>query len=144
MQTFQDKVRSMSAKEIIMNMVEALQDPILKVAMNTFGDAADGICYGCAATNSICRIAGVVFTEGNIERTRHRAKFIGSSEDFLSDFEDAIDSLRRGHVIVYNYLSGKIDIALITIPVGFEELPKLHNDYTQEQLEKYINLANVQ
>lgn len=75
MQTFEEKVRSMSAYDIVMAMVVALtHPPIVNVMMNTFGAVLikkpKGFfaklfgrpkitCYGCAATNVICSIADV-------------------------------------------------------------------------------------
>lgn len=67
---FKQKVQSMTAKEIIMAMVESLiPPPLIKVDMGTFGTTeitkpatkflgwtlrkAESICFGCAATNTI-------------------------------------------------------------------------------------------
>ena len=41
--TFKQKVQSMTAKEIIMAMVEGLKNPVVKVDTGTFGEERDGV-----------------------------------------------------------------------------------------------------
>jgi len=56
-----EKIKSMTAKEHIMNMVEGLRNPMTVINMDTFGEKReDGVCFGCAATNSICRLIGSI------------------------------------------------------------------------------------
>ena len=139
---FKEKVQAMTGKEIIMVMVDSIQNPVIMLDMNDFGDAKDGVCYGCAATNSICKISGKTFDEDSIDTTSTRAKFIGTGYDFLHDFEFAIDGLRQGQVKYYNGLAKEIGIA--TINQNGIQLPFLTNDFTPEDLQAYINLANAQ
>jgi hypothetical protein len=157
-QTFEEKVRSMSAKEIIMAMVKALtHPPIIEVNMGSYGGAIVesskkflGItisrkykCFGCAATNTICEISGKVFIDRRIEGTSSRAKFISCSSSFLSYFEHAIDRLRCGNVGGYNYSAIRGEFAQITDSSDIILAP-LYNEYTNEDLESYIQLANAQ
>jgi hypothetical protein len=148
--TFEQKVRSMTAKQIIMAMVTALtHPPMVKIDMNSYGtikyDAVSSqpVCFGCAATNTICQIGKKVFTPDNIEFLNRRAKFMGSSVSFLYTFERAINSLRLGGIIGYNYLANEIKIA--EIEKGYSiYLPKLYTDYTNNDLEHYKKLADLQ
>lgn len=139
--TFEEKVRSMSAAEIIMAMVNGLRKRHVNVRMSSFGSIWDGVCYGCAATNTICEISGKVFTDSLI--VYGRSYFVGAkSSDFLGIFEVAIDWLRSGEIWEYNRLAEHIKISLIE-DVGIE-LPYLTDNYTDHQLDKYVELAIFQ
>lgn len=138
---FKEKVQAMTGDEIIIAMVEGLQNPVMKINMNTFGIMEDNICFGCAATNAVCKISGKVFNAKNIYWRSERAQFIQTEERFLNLFESAIDGLRKGLIWSYNNCAEEIGIA--QIKYGFD-LPYLSNDYTPEDLQAYINLANAQ
>ena len=60
---FKEKVQAMSAKEIIMAMVEGLRNPVTKIHMGTYGKVEGDVCYGCAATNAICKIGKISLDE---------------------------------------------------------------------------------
>lgn len=145
--TFQEKVRSMSAKEIIMAMVEGLRNPKCEINMLTFGDVYEKeegkfICYGCAATNTIMQISGVVLTKDNISDVDDRANAINSDYYFLDMFESAIDSLRCGHITSYNSMAEDCGIAKL-ISTSYLLLPFLVDNYTEEQLQEYVDFANL-
>lgn len=149
---FQDKVRSMTAKEIIMAMVKALtKPPIVRVDMNTFGTVRRNwrnlfitpVCFGCAATNTICEISGIKFNKDNIGDLETRAKAVNSDYWFMQHFEYAIDSLRSGNVYSYNRKAKPYSFAQIKDIPGLE-LPILTNNYTKEDLDVYEKLANLQ
>ena len=139
---FKEKVQAMTAKEIIMVFVDSLLNPVIAVDMATFGMVENGFCYGCAATNTVCKIAGEVFNARSICDAQTRADFIKSDIEFLYYFELAINSLRKGNLSDYNYYADKISIADINDTVI--PLPFINNDYTQEDLQAYIILANAQ
>lgn len=162
--TFESIVKGMSAKEIIMAMVDSLTPPpVINIEMNTFGTAEriveqektkflwwtvkpekyKFICYGCAATNTICKIAGKTFDPSNIGSRTKRADFLNANFDFLEIFENAIDYLRRGHVKMYNDNARQIGIAEIN-NVLLKNVPYLANDYTIDELDVYRELANAQ
>lgn len=147
--SFEEIVKSLTSKQIIMAMVDSLTPPpTIKIDMETYGvvrwdDDNNPICYGCAATNTICKISGKVFTSDNVGRTEDRAIFINSSKDFLDSFELAIDCLRRGDAIAYNYYAEEGKFACIE---NFDKiaLTKLTNDYTLNDLKSYKKLAKAQ
>ena len=154
---FEQIVRNMSAKEIIMAMVESLKHPpIVNIDMETYGKTetikkyyffgllskTKKVCYGCAATNTICQISNVKFTSININNFNERADFINCDLDFLKSFEISINFLRKGFVISYNRYASLIDIALIK--ENSVNLPFLGDFYTDEDLKPYIELANKQ
>lgn len=165
--SFEEKVKSMSAQDIIMAMVNSLiPPPAIPIDMNTFGELKEEVikpaftllgitiipektrqvCFGCAATNTVCGIAGKVFDVTNIYSQEKQAEFLETPLKFLDTFERAIDALRKGSIADYNGHAGvggfaKIDVT--KIPQGLV-LPLLDNDYTVQQLEKYTILADSQ
>src|SRR5690606_17130474 len=135
------KVKSMTAHDIIMAMVEGLRNPRTKIDMDTFGGIRDGICYGCAATNAILHIMDAEEEEVRdhiLECESHAYRTLN-----LSIFENAIDYLRRGMVDLYNQYASHLGIAQVTPMLGLE-LPSLSNNYTEEQLQEYVKLAKYQ
>lgn len=157
--SFKETVQAMTAKEIIMAMVEALKEPYYKIDMNDFGCSRTinmkKTCFGCAATNTISRISGIIFTPETIDwagRSNLIADAnIGSGEypneetRFLDRFESAIDYLRRGNIDSYNDIAKDKDFATINddLYIGVAP-PYLGDEYTSEQLEEYIKLAELQ
>jgi len=149
---FKEKVQAMSAKEIIMAMVNGLKKQHVNVDMLTFGYVKNGICYGCAATNAICEINGIPFSNSSISEFPDRVKFLFSDipedqstlgyEEFLMKFEVAIDKLRRGRTYEYNQLAKELEIA--TINNHPFDLPELHTDDYANYLDKYIKYADSQ
>jgi hypothetical protein len=147
--TFKQKVRAMSAKQIIMAMVEGLENPTTDfIKMSTWGHKdSKGVCYGCAATNAICRIAGKNF-EYNLQRSDDEGstRILGSIEEdnpFISTFENAIDSIRCGSID-----SANEELAILRLPQirnykGYD-LPALQDENYLELLHHYVALADRQ
>lgn len=154
---FSDKVKRMSAAEIIMAMVKGLENPSVKVDMHTFGTSRKeslffglfkkDVCYGCAATNTICKIANVKFNRITIQYRDlavNEEKYQSQKEkEFIYLFERAIDELRRGSISDYNILANAIDIAIITNKDSIC-LPYLDNNYTRKDLGILEQLAKSQ
>lgn len=145
----------MTAKEIILSMVEALENPSINIRMDTYGTYEikpvkllgfslfkKRVCYGCAATNTIAKIGGTKFTPENIFSLSERADSLKTSFSFLEKFESAINSLRLGNIERYN-LCAK-DGGFATIKGNGWEPIELDDDYTKEQLDKFRHLAQIQ
>ncbi len=152
--TFKEKVQSMTAKEIIMTMVESLRNPVTAIQMVTYGHATINVetkkikCYGCAATNFICRVSKIkpdkwINDRGNRARTLFGETAGWKEYDFLEQFESAINCLRMGDLRNYNYEAKNCGIATITNKHDLF-LPWLEDDYTKKQLAVYVQLANTQ
>lgn len=153
LQDFETKVRSMRVWEIILAMVEGLRHRWVKLHMNTFGQAdrdyetGEWVCYGCAATNAVCEIAGIVFTPNNIIGINGRAGALKCDPSFLDTFEEAIDGLRSGYSYLYYFQSRMHMLGLERIPLSVMEmdstyaLPLLTSDLTEKQLGAYVRLA---
>lgn len=141
--TFRQQILSMTAGQIIMSMVKGLEKPATRIDMDSYGDSIVNICYGCAATNTVCRIAKVKFKPNVIDSRITRAKTINSTESFLQLFEWAINELRQGNIEGYNGYATMGKFRRIQNPNNLE-LPVLSNDYTQEQLNVYKKLAKAQ
>lgn len=135
------KIKDMSAKEIILAMIDGLENPVMKVDMNTFGEKKEGVCYGCAATNAICKLGGF---EPSKEMALYGSRTYSDNSYFLVAFEAAIDRLRRGCVISYNNIA--IEDGFATIKELETELPAITNQNYQdpEVLKAYRELANAQ
>lgn len=143
----------MSAKEIIMAMVDGLRNPAYGIDMMTFGSyqtyntrtgnfLSRPKCFGCAATNTITQISGVKFRKNTIEEVELRAEALRTEDEFLQIFEFAIDKLRCGLIEKYNEHAG--DIRIAEIKRGSMRLPYLESDFTDKYLDAYVNLANAQ
>jgi hypothetical protein len=138
---FKEIVQAMSAKEIIMAMVNGLKKPYTIIDMSTFGsENFFGDCYGCAATNAICEIYGTIPGE---MKCGFSESGISSDILFVSRFEFAIDHLRLGDVISYNRIARLAGFAEISEQCRLR-LPALGNDYTEADLLPYIVLADSQ
>ena len=140
-QEFENKVKSMSAHDIIMSMVDGLRYPRTEIDMYTFGYEEDGICYGCAATNAILHIMDA--NKEEVEDHIDGRRAAGYKASTTKQFEYAIDQLRKGSVSGYNRWAKDCGIAQIT-PIPGHVLPCLYNDYTEKQLQEYEKLAKYQ
>jgi hypothetical protein len=135
---FKEKVQGMTANEIVAVMIEGLRNPITNIDMDTYGKVDNNnICYGCAATNTICKIANVSISKF-IEIFNKETRFSFGEENviFLSHFESAINQLRQGDIRKYNYYAKMMGIAEMK---EIKRLPYLSDDYTEEQLNIYAN-----
>lgn len=137
-----EKVQSMSAKEIIMAMVEGLKNPTTKIDMLSFGNVDNNVCYGCAATNTICNIMNITHKDFIKANPKFTMCDLFDERNFVINFERAIDCLRNGMITTYNYFAKENNFA--TIIGQNHSVPKLTNVYTNDDLEKYIDLANKQ
>ncbi len=140
-QKFEDKVRAMTAKEIILAMVNGLRHPKVTVDMKTFGDSIGGVCFGCAATCAVLEIAQVKPVPQLMNVGSHSV-MVNSNYSFVLDFEDAIECLRTNNVKDYNKHARKRGFATIYRPQGFS-LPYLDSRYL-DQLAGYERLAEIQ
>ena len=145
---FKEIVQAMSAKEIIMAVVEGLKNPYTKINMNTYGYSDGGLCYGCAATNTICAIVGALpELPLKLSPRVHESGFSNSglSTDglFVRVFENSINCLREGGVRDYNYFASIAGFAIINDNDRLN-LPPLSDDYTEADLLPFIELANRQ
>jgi len=165
---FKEKVQSMTAKEIILAMVDGLENPLVRVNMDTYGyKDSQGFCFGCAATNTICKIGGIKdlkqlefddediepdvpgilkrfnFPEDSVLRIWSLWEIPDAHEDslFLRGFETAIDALRQGLIEEYNYYAGEHGFAQITPTT---EIQPLHTKNYRQRLHQYKTLAENQ
>ncbi len=146
MQTLREKIKSMSGYDIVMAMINGLKKEHVKISMETFGDALydkqNGfyICFGCAATNAVCEIAGRSYDYYNIFGP-YRSKFMGIERAFLDGFESAIDTLRRGDIVAYN--EDAVVCGFAILPVPEKELPVLLTENYKENLIAYEEYAET-
>jgi hypothetical protein len=119
---FEAKVKSMKFSEIMQAMISGLQNEHVRVDMDTYGyfEGRELVCYGCAATNSLCEISGKKFTGPEVIHERDRADFLEVKQGFIYSFEQAIDSLRKGGSYEYNLYAS--DVAIALVPEEFNDL----------------------
>lgn len=175
METFIHKINAKTLTEVLVQltfadvvlaMVRGLRRRYVEVNMETYGSFYEGVCYGCAATNTICELTGVVFKDECIECETTRAAYIlGRLEGYvdkwwlrccdysslldasnLGCFEQAIDDLRRGNAGAYfkEILLRMKDIhgtpirpLAVEIPFGYKPGPCLEDNYVEEDLLKW-------
>ena len=108
--------------------------------MRSFGGSTNGVCYGCAATNTICQIVGRSFDAHEIEWFKPKRCY-KMRLWFLGEFEHAIDALRSGDIQAYNSIAEEIGIAQIheTGKVGF-----MTTENYRELIPQYRELARTQ
>lgn len=154
------KIRSLTPKQVIMAMVDGLKNPKTKIKMNTFGYQEGGVCYGCAATNTLCQIFDIndpvgwlpVVKDSEVLDTcsitpgfRLSAPKLYEITEDIMNFENAIDYLRRGDLLSANFALSYSGINPIKYNNEIEDaLPRLTDSYTLEDLEPYIRLAEFQ
>ena len=136
----EEKIKSMSAHDIIMAMVEGLRNPKTKIDMSTFGVVKGGICYGCAATNAVLHIIDANEEEVKTHTTSRSPYFAGVT---VYAFERAINWLRVGDLTLYNANASGGGFAHI-VPMPGLVLPRLTTRYTKKQLQEYVKLAKYQ
>lgn len=128
---FEEKVKSMTGKEIVLAMIEGLENPVMEVDMSTYGEIKNDICYGCAATNAVCKI-------GRFEP----AYYINEKGmEFWGTFEYAINSLRLGDIIYYNAYAQMGGFA--KLPKPKHPLPILVTENYKENLIYYKEYAET-
>lgn len=137
----EEKIKSMSASEIIMAMVKGLRHKWVAVDMGTFGRRGLFQCFGCAATNAVCEIYGARIPRRFIKSDSHAA-FFKCSEKFLDAFENAIDALRQNDIPMYNAWAEECGFASIKEPEF--ELRQLTTSNYLYFLEPYERLAEMQ
>ena len=110
---FKEKLQSMTIKNIVLMVIDAVENPVVTLNFDTFGKVINGVCCGCAATNSLCKMSAKVFDNNSIEK---RAAFIDiKNMTLVSAFESSIDDLRNIDFYWYNYLADKYNYAQLPI-----------------------------
>lgn len=144
-----DKIKSMNVKNIIIVMVESLRKPQTKIDMGTWGEKyEDCFCYGCAATNTICKIGGLKPMQVLKEQQADRYGFGYidiNDEHYIWHFEIVVDLIRQAlfeetNRVLIKYLG--IDPMPESLIEKFKNLPILGNNYTSEELDEYEKFAN--
>lgn len=140
---FEDRIKGMTAKEVVMSMVNGLRDPQTKINMDTFGKVESGICFGCAATNAVCNLMG--FKTGDLPELLDGGfgKSNIGNKNFVRNFESAINYLRIGNLYGCNKLLEEIKLPPIKNPNNLK-LPWLFSHFNEKQLKVYEQLANDQ
>lgn len=126
-------------------MIDGLRDAdnieSFKVDMETYGNAKNGTCFGCAATATIMKITGVEFTEESILSETKRSFACDMGKDDLNDFEIAIDWLRESTVLPLLKYMNTPNANLLVKKINTMELPCLMTNSYRQHLPKYEKLV---
>lgn len=114
---FEQKVKSLTFKQILGHLITGLENPKYQIDMSVFALISDGVCFGCAATNAIVDIWGEKFPQDKFASVFARSEFMKCSEHFYPGFELSLESLRCGEIEGYNEIAKKIGIALCPVYV---------------------------
>lgn len=140
----QRKIKSMSARQIILAMVRGLETRHTKIDMASYGFINEGgVCYGCAATNTICELRNGWLTKENAVTVYNKSSEGDAAKCFIVSFEHAINYLRMTYIGEYNIIAAYAGFAQIVDDIGLEGYDEalLGDDYTNEQLDLYRILA---
>ena len=151
-----EQVKGMRSYEIVRVMVKSLREPWTDgLDMSSYGYVASGVagellCFGCAATNTLCELNNRKFPGFAVVDRTSRAQFLRVRLKDLKLFEDAIDALRCGHLSRYNDCMSLLcgDTSTTLIPEHMicdmeEYLPVLYTSYSEEHLVPYEHLADL-
>ncbi len=139
--TFEEKVRAMSSYDIVMTLVNGLRrrwvEPLFTNGFNF------------AAENAMCEIAMMPLTDEERLNSARRANALGCADlGFYIDVEASFDALRCGNIQFklacqyYNIVAQRQGFP--EIEFGDLVLPNLAIHYTDEDLEAYVKLAELQ
>jgi len=130
-----------SVSDIVDTMIKGLKREWVMIDMTSFGHSKNGICFGCAATNTLCELMQESFYDSEIEyRVDKFGDGIASHE--LELFEGAIDELRRGDIEEFLFNLGKIShLFSFELPtlgqIGHKELPIITTDTWKVEIISY-------
>jgi hypothetical protein len=136
---FLEKIQSLKPSEIVELMIDAVENPVVKLRMSAFRgwDKDEKQCIGCAATNMLYKLTKIPKKE--VDTQEEAAKSISVRSEVIYKFEWAIDSLRLGNIDHYNWYSKKIGMAKLREPI--HRLPKMddyNKDKTIQQYKAYV------
>lgn len=150
-----EKISSMSAHDIIMAMVNGLRKPITAIDMDTIVEQdfdEEEFWRGGAFINTILPMLGYTrspedepFVDDiclSVDNAKYFFQTCTYGVNAVLSFQMAIYFLSKGFVEGYNKWASPY-FAQIT-PIPGQKLPRLENDYTEEELQEYVKLAEYQ
>jgi hypothetical protein len=141
MTKFEQKARALKPSEIIFAMIDGLENPVTEINMSTFGAVNNGICFGCAATNTICKIGDYNLKDlVSIDKVFNYKDMNNRQDSFLAYFEEAINALREGDIGRSNSYFTCIELSKIKAKQDIT-LPELSTCDYMDNLEPYRQLA---
>lgn len=158
--SFKDNIAAMTGAELVQSMINGLRHRWVHFDANTFGKADypscgsdDVILYGCPACNLECEVHTGAFDANSIGDRKTRATFLGITtkgcsgvrpdENWLENFEMAINDLRQGDITGYNSYAENIPDHLPTLKIPPFALPRLEGKkVTYWQLRTWQKYAN--
>jgi hypothetical protein len=92
-------------------MIRGLEKEWVNVDMQSYGYEENNLCFGCAATNTLCELMGEPFNENNIISLQSRRKKVnfGIDSHTLGNFEMGLDHLREARTEDFLYCLEQIE-----------------------------------
>lgn len=119
-----------TVSDIVDTMIRGLKKEWVNVRMDTFAVTDGKICYGCAATNTLCELMQKSFSHDKIHNRTEEFNY-GITWGELKTFEIGIDSLRIG--FLSGFIGSMRDISHITGVVISEKDEKIIKSYTRKK-----------
>jgi len=135
-----------SISDIVDTMIKGLNKEWIEINMTTFGELHDGVCFGCAATNTLCELMQESFNDNTIYDRTNKFNY-GITEIELNTFESSIDCLRCGNLIGFlEYLKLIEHLFNFKLPTleeieYIQELPKLYTSNWKNYIYLLYNLT---
>jgi hypothetical protein len=148
---FRNTVTGISAVDLLKVLKEVLINPVTELDMDTFGNITNGVCYGCLATNAICKIANIsvdmlrykddVFYYDTECRITTRTISSNPYLEYLTIFENYIDDIRRLRFKNMHAYSKALDIESINF--GNMNISSNKIEFTSITLESLNYLISI-
>ena len=133
--------QTLTAKEIIMIMIDGLKDPYI-IDFKSF-DSFNGkdINFNQVAKNALWRLLKKHFKNISVENEYLYSAYLKVEHIFLCRFEFCINDLKNGFIQEYNDRAQSIGIAHINYKYIIKPL---RDEYSENELQAYLNLADEQ
>jgi hypothetical protein len=137
-----DKVKSMSELEFLNLMIDSIENPVTNLDMHTFGDIRNNFCYGCLATNTICKLLTIESADLSIIKGRYFFNYGNMSRKLdgrLCHFESMIDHIRTGSYQRYINVTTALDIT----PLSKELIHYSEKNFTPNVLKRLKGMRST-
>jgi hypothetical protein len=136
-------IKGITAKNLILDMIDAIENPVLELNMGTFVHTRiDGTYGACAACNYVIKKFGPhIIKEKGIDDRDIRSRLLGLDCEDLRKIEYSLNNLRSGLIEAYNKIKPEF---FPSIKINENNLLPLNTKPSKEHLDEYRKLAEFQ
>ena len=137
-------IKGITAKNLILDIIDAIENPILELNMRVFVHARiDNTYVACAACNYVIKKFGPqIINEKGIDDREVRSRLLGLEYNDLQRIEYSLNNLRCGQIEAYNRI--KPDFFPIIEKIDNIFLPAIESKRQKEYFDEYRKLAEFQ